>query len=112
MYKSVALIPARSGSKRIKDKNIIKINGHPLLAYTIKVAINCKLFNRVVCVTDSKKYAQFAKKYGAEVPILRPKNISHSKSPDIEWVTWIMKIINQNNKYDIFSILLKTPFQF
>ena len=108
MYKAVALIPARSGSKRIKDKNILKINGHPLLAYTIKVAINCKLFDRIVCVTDSRKYAKIAEKYGAEVPLLRPKNISHSKSPDIEWVTWIMKILNQENKYDIFSILRPT----
>mgnify|MGYP006156513859 CR=1 FL=1 len=62
MYKAVALIPARSGSKRIKDKNILKINGHPLLAYTIKAAIQCKLFNKVICVTDSKKYAKIAKK--------------------------------------------------
>ena len=108
MYKAVALIPARSGSKRIKDKNILKINGHPLLAYTIKVAINCKLFDRIVCVTDSRKYAKIAEKYGAEVPLLRPKNISHSKSPDIEWVTWIMKILNKENKYDIFSILRPT----
>ena len=108
MYKAVALIPARSGSKRIKDKNILKINGHPLLAYTIKVAINCKLFDRIVCVTDSREYAKIAEKYGAEVPLLRPKNISHSKSPDIEWVTWIMKILNQKNKYDIFSILRPT----
>ena len=108
MYKAVALIPARSGSKRIKDKNILKINGHPLLAYTIKVAINCKLFDRIVCVTDSREYAKIAEKYGAEVPLLRPKNISHSKSPDIEWVTWIMKILNKENKYDIFSILRPT----
>lgn len=108
MYKAVALIPARSGSKRIKNKNILKINGHPLLAYTIKVAINCNIFDRVICVTDSKKYAKIAKKYGAEVPLLRPKKISHSKSPDIEWVTWIMKILNKENRYDIFSILRPT----
>jgi CMP-N,N'-diacetyllegionaminic acid synthase len=112
MYKAVALIPARSGSKRIKDKNILKINGHPLLAYTIKAAIQCKLFNKVICVTDSKKYAKIAKKYGAEVPLLRPKSISHEKSPDIEWVTWIMKILNKKNNYDIFSILRPTsPFR-
>ena len=73
MHKAVALIPARSGSKRIKDKNILKINGHPLLAYTIRVALNCKIFDRIVCVTDSKKYAKIAEKYGAEVPVLRPR---------------------------------------
>ena len=108
MYKAVALIPARSGSKRIKNKNILKLKGHPLLAYTIRTAINCKLFDKVVCVTDSKKYAKIAKKYGAEIPLLRPKNISHEKSPDIKWVTWIMKKLNKKNKYDIFSILRPT----
>ena len=108
MYKAVALIPARSRSKRIKNKNILKLNGHALLAYAIRTAINCKLFDKVVCVTDSKKYAKIAKKYGAEVPLLRPKNISHEKSPDIEWVTWIMKILNRKDKYDIFSILRPT----
>jgi len=112
MYKAVALIPARSGSKRIRDKNILTINRHPLLAYTIKAAIKCKLFDKVICVTDSKKYAKIAKKYGAEVPLLRPKSISHDKSADIEWVTWIMKILNKKNSYDIFSILRPTsPFR-
>ena len=108
MYKAVALIPARSGSKRIKDKNILKVNGHPLLAYTIRLAINCKIFDRIICVTDSKKYAKIARKYGAEVPLIRPKNISHAKSPDIEWVTWIMKILNKKENYHIFSILRPT----
>ena len=108
MYKAVALIPARSGSKRIKNKNIYNIKGHPLLAYTVSVAINCNLFDRVICITDSGRYAKIAKKYGAEVPALRPKKISGDKSPDIEWVSWIMKIINKKNKYDIFSILRPT----
>ena len=60
MYKSIALIPARSGSKRIKDKNIKLLNGHPLIAYTIRAAIDSKIFDAVVCVTDSKKYKKIA----------------------------------------------------
>ena len=81
MIKAIALIPARSGSKRIKNKNILKINGIPLLAYTIKEAIKSKVFDKVVCVTDSYKYAKIAIKFGAEVPKIRPKSISNEKSP-------------------------------
>lgn len=108
MLKSVALIPARSGSKRVKDKNIIKLNGHPLMAYTIKSAIQSKVFEEVFCVTDSPQYAKIAKKYGAKVPYLRPKKTSGEKSPDIDWVVWIMNKINKNNAYKIFSILRPT----
>jgi len=108
MHRSIALIPARSGSKRIKDKNTLRLNGHPLMAYTIRSAIDSKIFDRVICVTDSLKYLKIAKKYGAEVPYLRPKEISGDKSPDIKWVKWMMKKLNKNNKYDIFSILRPT----
>ena len=80
--KIVALIPARSGSVRIKNKNILKIQNHPLLAYSIRSAINSKLFSRVIVSTDSKKYKKIAQHYGAEVPFLRPKNISLSNSSD------------------------------
>ena len=77
MFKAIALIPARSGSKRVKDKNILKINGHPLLAYTISLALKSKIFDRVICVTDSQQYKKIAQKYGAEVPKLRPKKFSN-----------------------------------
>ena len=108
MYKSIALIPARSGSKRIKDKNIKLLNGHPLIAYTIRAAVDSKIFDKVVCVTDSKKYKKIAEKYGAFVPYLRPKKISNETSPDIEWVSWIMKKIDKKNYFKIFSILRPT----
>ena len=108
MPEAIALIPARSGSKRVKNKNILKIKGHPLLAYTISAALKSKIFNKVICVTDSKKYAKIAKYYGAEVPLLRPKKYSGDKSSDIEWVMWIMKKINGIEKYNIFSILRPT----
>ena len=86
--KIVALIPARSGSVRIKNKNILKIQNHPLLAYSIRSAINSKLFSRVIVSTDSKKYKKIAQHYGAEVQFLRPKNNSLSNSSDFEWVKY------------------------
>lgn len=111
MIKKIAFIPARSGSKRIKNKNIINFNGKPLLAHTILAAKKSKIFNRIIVVTDSKKYQTIAKKFGAEVPFLRPKKISLDSSPDIEWVKFAIKKLNLN-QYDIFSILRPTsPFR-
>lgn len=111
--RSVALIPARSGSKRIADKNIKKLGEHPLLAYSIRAAIDSGVFTDVICATDSEIYANIAKYYGAQVPFLRPIEISGDKSPDIEWVTWTLeKLREQGREYDVFSILRPTsPFR-
>ena len=73
MKKLIALIPARKGSERVKDKNIQLINGKPLIFYSIRSAQKSKLFDRIIVSTDSKKYAKIAKKIGAEVPFIRPK---------------------------------------
>lgn len=111
--RSIALIPARSGSKRIPDKNIKKLGEHPLLAYTIRAAIDSGVFTDVICATDSELYANIAKYYGANVPFLRPIEISGDKSPDIEWVTWVLqRLKSQGKEYDVFSILRPTnPFR-
>ena len=86
--KSVAIIPARSGSKRIKDKNISLLNGIPLLGYSISAAIQSGVFDEVFLATDSKKYAEIGMSYGAKVPSLRSGSVSGDTSPDIEWVKW------------------------
>jgi len=109
----VALIPARSGSKRIKNKNVLRLDGHPLMAYTIKAAIDSGIFDAVICVTDSQYYANIAEYYGAEAKWLRPSKISGDFSPDIEWVQWVFnKLNNEKRKFDVFSILRPTsPFR-
>ncbi len=113
MKKKIALIPARSGSKRIRNKNIRLLSGHPLIAYSIRSAIDSGVFDSVVCATDNEEYAQVARYYGAEVPELRGAEISGDKSPDIEWVHWILDLLKQSGRtYDIFSILRPTsPFR-
>ena len=113
MKKSIAFIPARSGSKRVQHKNIRLLGGHPLLAYSIRAAIESGVFDSVVCVTDDSGYADIAQHYGAEVPLLRPKNISGDVSPDIEWVEWILKKLKDMGRtFDSFSILRPTsPFR-
>ena len=82
----VALIPARSGSERVRDKNVRPLAGHPLLAYAIATARQAGIFDRVVCSTDSGKIAEVAQRYGADIPFLRPAELATSTSPDIEWI--------------------------
>lgn len=110
---AVAFIPARSGSKRVPDKNIKILRGHPLIAYSIRSAIDSGIFDAVICATDSEKYASIANYYGAEVPFLRSSNISGDKSPDIEWVRWMLVQLKAAGRdYDIYSILRPTsPFR-
>lgn len=74
--KNLAVIPARSGSKGLKHKNIKLLNNKPLLAYSIEAAINSRIFDEIMVSTDSEKYADIAKQYGARVPFLRSKELS------------------------------------
>lgn len=76
MTKCIAIIPARGGSKRIPKKNIKNFHGKPLIAYSIEVALKSKLFDKVVVSTDDEEIARIAKEFGAEVPFLRPKELS------------------------------------
>lgn len=76
MDKAVAIIPARGGSKRIPRKNIKAFHGKPLIAYSIQTAIESKLFDKIIVTTDDEEIADVAKKYGAEVPFIRPKELS------------------------------------
>lgn len=81
-----AIIPARSGSKGVKNKNIRCINGYPLMAYSIAAARLCPQISRIIVSTDSEYYAEIARYYGAEVPFLRPEAFAADTSPDIEFV--------------------------
>ena len=74
--KTICIIPARGGSKGLKNKNIRLVNGHPLIAYVISNAINSNIFDSIMVSTDSPKIANVAKKYGAEVPFLRKQKFS------------------------------------
>ena len=74
--RNIAVIPARSGSKGLPDKNIREINGKPLLAYTIEAALDSGCFDIVHVSTDSEKYAGIAREYGADVPFLRSAELA------------------------------------
>ena len=72
----ICLIPARKGSKRIKNKNLTKISNKPLIAHVIEIVKKSKLFKKIIVSTDSKQIAKVAIKYGAEVPFIRKKSLS------------------------------------
>lgn len=82
----IALIPARGGSKSVPKKNIRVFKGFPMIAYAIAAAKLSKKIERVIVSTDSEEIAEIAKKYGAEVPFLRPIEYAQDKSPDIDFV--------------------------
>ena len=83
--KIISIITARSGSKGLRDKNIKRLKGLPLLAHTVLAAKKSKKIDRVILSTDSELYGKIGKRYGAEVPFLRPKRLATSKAhhPDV-----------------------------
>lgn len=109
----IALIPARSGSKRLAHKNVRILARHPALAYTVAAALQSDIFAAVVVSTDDAQYAEIARHYGAEVPFLRPEEFAGDLSPDIEWVEYTLKRLHAAGRsYDCFSILRPTsPFR-
>ena len=112
--KIIALIPARAGSKRIKNKNLQDINGKPLIYYSINYALNSKIFDKVIVSTNSRKIRSEALKYGAQVPFIRPNKISSDKTSDFEvfkhTLDWLK---NNENYYPEYIVYLRptTPFR-
>lgn len=108
MPSAVGLVPARAGSERVLRKNVLPLAGHPLIAYSIAAARESGLFDAVIVSTDSEEIATIARRYGAEVPSLRPSEMATSTSPDVEWVVHVMR----DRSEDVFSILRPTsPFR-
>ncbi len=91
----------------------MKLDNHPLLAYSINAALLSKKFIKVFCITDSPKFKKIASYYGADDFPLRPKNLSGSKSPDSAWVSWAIQICEKYKiEFDDFAILRPTsPFR-
>ena len=94
MARIVALIPARSGSKSIKDKNIQIVSGRPLLSYTIAAAFDVPEIDDVFVSTDSSFYADLVVQYGSKV-VMRPTNISGDNSKDIEFVLHFLSLVQK-----------------
>lgn len=105
----LAFIPARSGSKGLKDKNIKLLNGKPLLAYSIEAAKISKIFDEIHVSTDSKIYAEIALAYGANVPFLRDKRLAEDFTSMWDSVKWTLTKYHELGKtFDLFMILQPT----
>jgi len=97
MTQTVAIIPARSGSKGILDKNLAILGGFPLIAYSIIAAKLTSGIERVIVSTDSEKYAEIARSFGAEAPFIRPKSISTDSSTDFEFMAHAIDWLEKND---------------
>lgn len=105
----LALIPARGGSKGIKNKNIYNLNGKPLISYTIEEAQRSKYIDNIVLSSDSNEIAEVAKQYGCRVPFLRPMHLAGDFSKTIDAVLHtIMFLKDLNEYYDILILLQPT----
>ena len=94
MERITALIPARAGSKGVPGKNIKKLNNFPLIAYSIIACKLCDLIDRVIVSTDSKEIADIAKRYGADVPFIRPAKYAQDESKDYDVLKHFFDIVD------------------
>lgn len=107
--KTLAIIPARSGSKGLKDKNIIDLCGRPLIDYTIRAALDSGCFDTVMVSTDSEKYAEISRNCGADVPFLRSEKMSSDTAGSWDVVREVLQKYSEMGKnYDYVALLQPT----
>jgi pseudaminic acid cytidylyltransferase len=110
MTSSIAIIPARGGSKRIPNKNVRLFLSKPIISYSVAAALETKLFDRVVVSTDSSEVAAVAAECGAEVPFTRPSDISRDETPLIDVLLHALEYFQTNERYqpDYLCCILAT----
>ena len=94
--KILAIIPARSGSKGLRNKNIRSLAGEPLLSYSVAAGLQTPEITIVICSTDTQEIANIARSVGAEVPFLRPPELASDKSQDIGLFKHALKWLKEN----------------
>lgn len=104
----LAIIPARGGSVGLKNKNMYRLNGKPLLSYTIEAAKKVKIIDRIIVSSDSKKILNFSKNNSVEA-IKRPKNISGSKSTTHEAIIHCLNFLKKKENYIPHIIIILQP---
>lgn len=113
MYKHkkiLCLIPARGGSKGLPKKNIRKLIDKPLIAWTIKQALASKYLDKIIVSTDDEQIAAVSRKYGAEVPFLRPHKLAADKAKSIDVILHALSYLEQQGmRYD-YILLLEADF--
>jgi len=110
----LGIIGARSGSKGVKDKNIRRLLGKPLLGRIIETSKKSKYISRVIVSTDSKHYADIAREFGAEAPFMRPEEVSSDWSPEYDYVLHAVKWLKSNENYEpdiVVRLMATVPLQ-
>ena len=107
--KILGVITARGGSKGIPGKNIKELCGQPLIAYTIKAAQESGIFDRVILSTDDSKIAEVAKKYGCEVPFVRPAELAQDNTPHLPVMQHAVKWLKENESYEPDFVAILQP---
>src|SRR3989338_9829883 len=106
---TVAIIPARGGSKSNPHKNIVDLGGKPLIAYCIEALKKSSVVERIIVSTDDEKIKKVALRYGAEVPFLRPKNLAEDTTPTIPVIEHALLWLEQHEKYTPTHVILAQP---
>jgi CMP-N-acetylneuraminic acid synthetase len=105
----IAIIPARSGSKRLPQKNILGLSGKPLIAWTIEAALNSGLFDKIIVSTDSNHIAEISTRYGAEAPFLRPSCLSSDTATSFDVVVHALDYFSKIGEvFDTVTLLQPT----
>lgn len=107
--KIIVIIPARSGSKSLPNKNILPLNGKPLVYYSVSYALKSEIVDKVIVSTDSDEYAEIARNCGADVPFIRPANISTDDSRDYSFMRHALDYYDSIDEiFDIYILLRPT----
>lgn len=107
--KTIGIISARAGSKRVPNKNIKDLCGKPLISYTIEAALKSRLLDRVIVSTDGEEIAEVAKSLGVEVPFMRPKEFSQDNTPDKPVFNHALNWLSSNENYVVDAVVILRP---
>ncbi|MDP1604438.1 MAG: acylneuraminate cytidylyltransferase family protein [Legionella sp.] len=110
----LAIIPARGGSKRLPRKNVLDLGGKPLIAWTIEAALGCPFLDEVLVTTDDEEIAEVAKRYGANVPFLRPPELASDTAISFDVIKHAINFykIERGKEFDFVMLLQPTsPFR-
>jgi N-acylneuraminate cytidylyltransferase len=110
----LAIVGVRSGSKGLADKNIAPLGGHPLLAWILAAARRSERVTRLVVSTDSPEYAEIARRYGAETPVLRPAELASDDAPDVLYIAHVLDHLERTEAYTpdvVLRLLATSPLQ-
>jgi len=107
--KVLAVVPARGGSKGITNKNIIKVNGKPLLEYTVSAALGSKLLDRTILSSDSAQICEISETLGLEVPFHRPAHLASDTSPTIDSMKHAVTFLETREGYHPDAVMILQP---